>query len=149
MPQYGLGFDTGGTYTDAVIIDMEKGDVVCCAKSLTTRNDLSLGIAGAIKGFDKELFKHVTMVSISSTLATNSIVEGKGCRVALICAGREFDHSIPVDYITCIEGGHTLRGEEDKPLDEAAARSFLESVKGKVDGVAISTSLSVRPAPLS
>ena len=144
MPQYGLGFDTGGTYTDAVIIDMEKGDVVCCAKSLTTRNDLSLGIAGAIRGFDKELFKHVTMVSISSTLATNSIVEGKGCRVALICAGREFDHSIPVDYITCIEGGHTLRGEEDKPLDEAAARSFLESVKGKVDGVAISTYLSVR-----
>lgn len=144
MPQYGLGFDTGGTYTDAVIIDMEKGDVVCCAKSLTTRNDLSLGIAGAIKGFDKELFKHVTMVSISSTLATNSIVEGKGCRVALICAGREFDHSIPVDYITCIQGGHTLRGEEDKPLDEAAARSFLESVKGKVDGVAISTYLSVR-----
>ena len=144
MPQYGLGFDTGGTYTDAVIIDMENGGVVCCAKSLTTRNDLSLGIAGAIKSFDRSLFKHVAMVSISSTLATNSIVEGKGCRVGLICAGRDFERSIPVDYSTCIAGGHTLRGEEAAPLDEEGARAFLESVKGKVDGIAISTYLSVR-----
>ena len=144
MPQYGLGFDTGGTYTDAVIIDLENGEIKCCAKSLTTRNDLSLGIAGAIRGFDPSLFQHVTMVSISSTLATNSIVEGKGCRVALVCAGREFDRSIPADFSACISGGHTLRGEEDKPLDEESARHFFESVKGKVDGVAISSYLSVR-----
>ena len=84
MADYGLGFDTGGTYTDAVILNMEDGSVVCCSKSLTTRNDLSIGIEGSIKGFDKELFKDVRMVSLSSTLATNSIVEGKGCRVALI-----------------------------------------------------------------
>ena len=144
MPQYGLGFDTGGTYTDAVIIDLENGEIKCCAKSLTTRNDLSLGIAGAIRGFDPSLFQHVTMVSISSTLATNSIVEGKGCRVALVCAGREFDRSIPADFSACISGGHTLRGEEDMPLDEESARHFFESVKGKVDGVAISSYLSVR-----
>ena len=144
MPQYGLGFDTGGTYTDAVIIDLENGEIKCCAKSLTTRNDLSLGIAGAIRGFDPSLFQHVTMVSISSTLATNSIVEGKGCRVALVCAGREFDRSIPADFSACINGGHTLRGEEDKPLDEESARHFFESIKGKVDGVAISSYLSVR-----
>ena len=144
MPQYGLGFDTGGTYTDAVIIDMESGKIVCCAKSLTTRNDLSLGIKGAIKGFDSSLFEHVTMVSISSTLATNSIVEGKGCRVGLITAGRKFDGSIPVDNYLCIAGGHTLRGLVDQPLDEETARKYFESIKGRVDGVAISTYLSVR-----
>ena len=105
MPNYGLGFDTGGTYTDAVIIDMENGSVVCSSKSLTTRNDLSLGIQGSIEGFDKALFEHVKMVSLSSTLATNSIVEGKGCRVALIAVGREFDRSIPVDEYICIKGG--------------------------------------------
>ena len=144
MPNYGLGFDTGGTYTDAVIIDMENGSVVCSSKSLTTRNDLSLGIQGSIEGFDKALFEHVKMVSLSSTLATNSIVEGKGCRVALIAVGREFDRSIPVDEYICIKGGHTLSGKEKEPLDEEAAKEFLLSVKDKVDGVAITSYLSVR-----
>lgn len=144
MPNYGLGFDTGGTYTDAVILDMDDGHVVCCSKSLTTRNDLSLGIAGSIEGFDKGLFKDVRMVSLSSTLATNSIVEGKGCRVALIAVGREFDRSISVDEYVCIKGGHTLNGKEKEPLDEEAAKDFLKSVRGKVDGVAITSYLSVR-----
>lgn len=144
MAGYGLGFDTGGTYTDAVIIDFSNGKVVCCSKSLTTRDDLSIGIAGSLEGFDKELFKDVKMVSLSSTLATNSIVEGKGCRVALIAAGRDFDGSIPVDNYVCISGGHTLTGKEKEPLDEERAREFLKSVKGKVDGVAITSYLSVR-----
>ena len=44
----GLGIDTGGTYTDAVIIDLEKGKVLSKAKALTTRHDLSEAIANAI-----------------------------------------------------------------------------------------------------
>ena len=144
MPEYGLGFDTGGTYTDAVIMDLESGKIICNAKSLTTRNDLSLGIAGSIETFDKGLLKQVRMVSLSSTLATNSIVEGKGCRVALIAVGREFNKSIPVDESICIRGGHTLYGKEKEPLDEEAARQFMRSVKGKVDGLAITSYLSVR-----
>lgn len=144
MTNYGLGFDTGGTYTDAVIIDMENGSVVCSSKSLTTRNDLSLGIKGSIEGFDSSLFKNIKMVSLSSTLATNSIVEGKGCRVALIAVGREFDRSIHVDEYVCIKGGHNLSGQEKEPLDIDAAKEFLKSVKNKVDGIAITSYLSVR-----
>ena len=41
-------------------------------------------------------------------------------------------------------GGHDLHGEELNPLDEDAARRFLESLKGKVDGVAITGYLAVR-----
>ena len=37
-----LGIDTGGTYTDAALIDQESGEVLAGAKSLTTRHDLSL-----------------------------------------------------------------------------------------------------------
>lgn len=144
MTNYGLGFDTGGTYTDAVIIDMENGSVVCSSKSLTTRNDLSLGIKGSIEGFDSSLFENIKMVSLSSTLATNSIVEGKGCRVALIAVGREFDRSIHVDEYVCIKGGHNLSGQEKEPLDIDAAKEFLKSVKNKVDGIAITSYLSVR-----
>ena len=38
-----LGIDTGGTYTDAVLLDDERG-VIASAKALTTKNDLSIGI---------------------------------------------------------------------------------------------------------
>ena len=43
-----LGVDTGGTYTDAVLVRNET-DVIASAKSLTTRSDLAVGIGKAIK----------------------------------------------------------------------------------------------------
>ena len=140
----GLGFDTGGTYTDAVIMDLDSGKIICKAKSLTTREDLSIGIRGSIAGFDADLLKQVGVVSMSSTLATNSVVEGKGCRVGLVCIGSEYNNSVRADFDTVIGGGHDLHGEELNPLDEDAARRFLESLKGKVDGVAITGYLAVR-----
>jgi N-methylhydantoinase A/oxoprolinase/acetone carboxylase beta subunit len=43
-----LGIDTGGTYTDAALVDHVTGQVLGAAKALTTRRDLSIGIAEAI-----------------------------------------------------------------------------------------------------
>ncbi|MDR3282154.1 MAG: hydantoinase/oxoprolinase family protein [Candidatus Methanoplasma sp.] len=140
----GLGFDTGGTYTDAVLMDLSNGKVVRKAKALTTRDDLSIGIGNAVKNFDKSLFKDVVMVSLSSTLATNSVVEGKGCRVGLVSVGREFDGSIPVDAYAFVDGGHDLKGKEASPLDEDAVEAAVESFVGRVDGVAVTSYLSVR-----
>ena len=140
----GLGFDTGGTYTDAVLVNLDNGKVIGKRKALTTRDDLSIGIRNSVKGFDKEQFKDVVMVSLSSTLATNSIVEGKGCRVGLISVGEQFDNSIPTDEYAFVKGGHTLSGEEQAPLDEDAVKEALKAMKGKVDGVAITSFLSVR-----
>ena len=125
-------------------MDLESGKILCKAKSLTTREDLSIGIRGSIVDFDTELLKQVGVVSLSSTLATNSVVEGKGCRVALVCIGSEYDFSVRPDFDTVVEGGHDLHGEEIHLLDEDAARRFLESVKGRVDGVAVTGYLAVR-----
>ncbi len=144
MVRVGLGFDTGGTYTDAVIMDLDSGEIKARSKSLTTRYDLSVGIRGAIEGFDRGLLESVSTVCLSSTLATNSIVEGKGCRVAMILMGSPISVSPNVDYSITIEGRMTTSGKEDEPLDEEAARSFLQSVKGKVDAVAVTGFLSVR-----
>ena len=140
----GLGFDTGGTYTDAVLMNMETNEVLQKSKALTTRDDLSIGIRNTLVGFDNEILKKVAMVSLSSTLATNSIVEGKGCRVGLICVGEEFNMSIPVDLHITASGGHDLTGDEVKELDEASAKEFMLSLKGRVDGLAINSYLSVR-----
>lgn len=139
-----MGFDTGGTYTDAVIMDLDKGDVLARAKSLTTRNDLSIGIKGAIENFDRGLLSEVVTVCLSSTLATNSIVEGKGCRVGLVLIGSEISVSANVDYSIIVKGSHTATGKVDEPLDTEAARRFLTSLKGKVDCIAVTGFMSVR-----
>ena len=140
----GLGLDTGGTYTDAVIMELGTDTLLCKAKSPTTREDLSIGIRGAIQNLDRTFLKDIKIVSLSSTLATNSIVEGKGARVALVCIGGEYDDSFPADVSIEVRGGHDLNGRETCPLDEESVSSFLESIHGHVDGVAITGYLSIR-----
>ena len=43
-----LGVDTGGTYTDAVILENEER-IIAFSKALTTHSDLSIGIGSAIQ----------------------------------------------------------------------------------------------------
>ena len=43
-----LGIDTGGTYIDAVIL-RDETEFIASAKSLTTRQDLALGIGAAVR----------------------------------------------------------------------------------------------------
>ena len=144
MMTYGLGIDTGGTYTDSVVVDFETGRIVSRAKDLTTRNDLVIGISGSIGKHDRELLKKVGLVSLSSTLATNSVVEGKGCRVALVNIGRQYEGTVPADVSVLVAGSHDLHGNEKVPLDEAAAITFFESIRDKVDAIAITGYLSIR-----
>jgi N-methylhydantoinase A/oxoprolinase/acetone carboxylase beta subunit len=140
----GLGIDTGGTYTDSVIIDLDDGKVLSKSKALTTRNDLSIGISNSIDNLDASLLNAVKLVSVSSTLATNSVVEGKGCRVALIVAGEEYRESVPVEHVLQVQGGHTIRGAANCEVDLVAAQDFMKSVADQVDAVALSTLFSVR-----
>ena len=141
---FGLGLDTGGTYTDAVIMCLENGRLICKAKALTTREDLTIGIREAVSAMDRELLSMVNIVSLSSTLATNTVVEGKGCRVALICIGSDYDGSVRPDFRTTIIGGHDLKGNEKQPLDEDSIREFLRPLTGMIDGIAITSYMSVR-----
>lgn len=80
----GIGIDTGGTYTDAVIYNFEDKKILGSAKSLTTKNDLTIGILGAIDGLPLDLVQQAEMISLSTTLATNACVEDKGGRAKLI-----------------------------------------------------------------
>ena len=82
--RYGLGIDTGGTYTDVVIYDFLKEQVFAKNKALTTRWDFTAGIQEALAALDRRLLNKVTLVSVSTTLATNSIVEDSGVKVGLL-----------------------------------------------------------------
>lgn len=139
-----IGIDTGGTYTDGVIVDRIQHHIVKTAKSLTTRQDLSLGISDVINRMDFDLSQPVDFVALSTTLATNAIVEGRGCEVGLIMIGFPDQQDVPAQEIRYLPGGHDIRGNEKEPFDEEKACEVLESLRGKVDALAVSSYLSVR-----
>jgi N-methylhydantoinase A/oxoprolinase/acetone carboxylase beta subunit len=146
-----LGIDTGGTYTDAVLFDDERG-VIRAAKALTTKRDLSIGIRNAMEAALPKPAPEIRLVSLSSTLATNAIVEGKGSRVCLLLIAYDSDmvaragleRVVASDSIVLIQGGHTVTGEERFPLDINAARQAILSHAPKVAAFAISSFFGVR-----
>lgn len=139
-----LGIDTGGTYTDGVIVDLERQRIVAKAKALTTRADLSVGINECIDNLHGVNLSRLKLAALSTTLATNAIVEGFGCEVGLIMIGEEPWKELPTRHIRTVKGGHTISGEPLAPLDpEEVARAALE-MRDQVDAFAISGYSSVR-----
>ncbi|WP_108860458.1 hydantoinase/oxoprolinase family protein [Ruegeria sp. Alg231-54] len=148
-----LGVDTGGTYTDAVLIRDEK-EVIASAKSLTTRADLAIGVGRAISAvLDQAQVSpdQISMASLSTTLATNALVEGQGGRVALIYIGfKDTDlekhglrDALKGDPALVIGGGHTHAGGEAAPLDVDALETFLASQQD-VSGFAVAAQFATR-----
>lgn len=82
-----IGIDTGGTCTDAVVYDTKEHQVLSWSKTLTTKKDLKEGILKALKGLAPEEVKKASCISLSTTLATNACVEGKGGRAKLVMIG--------------------------------------------------------------
>ena len=157
MAKYNIGIDTGGTYTDAVIVDMRDRKVVASSKALTTRGDLSIGVTealGQVLGQVGDGFKRdeISLVSLSTTLATNALVEGRGSSIATFLIGFKdamvertgIARAIPSARIIRVAGGHTHDGEEREALDEAAILSALEETRGSVDAYAVAGHFAVR-----
>lgn len=139
-----LGMDTGGTYTDGVIVDSSKKEIVCKAKALTTKEDLTIGIRNCIQNLDFDKMEEVVLVSLSTTLATNAIVEGRGAKVGLLYLGTELDEQVPAEVSVKIKGRFDIMGRLIEALDPEEVRQVLEDLKGKVDAIAISGYASVR-----
>ena len=151
---YLLGVDTGGTYTDAVVMDGDRA-VLASAKSLTTRNDLSLGVGRAMDAVLNEagiIGGDVAMVSLSTTLATNALVEGQGGRVGLVFIGfgekdiarQGLDEALRGDPVVRLGGGHNHAGGEVAPLDVDALRAALSEMGDSVSGFAVAAQFGVR-----
>lgn len=149
-----LGIDTGGTYTDAVLYDAETATVIETAKALTTRHDLAEGIAGAagrvIAGASADPAR-IAMVSLSTTLATNALVEGQGGRAALVMIGFGPDDlkrdgladALGNDPVIFLPGGHDVHGRET-PLDTGALEEALDGLAQTVSAVAVAGYFAVR-----
>jgi N-methylhydantoinase A/oxoprolinase/acetone carboxylase beta subunit len=147
MQNYIIGIDTGGTYTDAVLLDKKSGKVIATAKKPTTHYQLANGTGEALN----ELFikstvapEQIDTVVVSSTLATNSVVENKGARVAVIVIGYVKHFKLPVKAVVYVKGGHTIQGTEEEPLDIDYLVEIVNGLKAEVDAYGVCSAMSMK-----
>jgi N-methylhydantoinase A/oxoprolinase/acetone carboxylase beta subunit len=150
-----LGVDTGGTYTDAVVLDAGQTRVLGWAKRLTTRPDPAPGIAAAIDAALEAAgvaAGDVGLVSLSTTLATNALVEGTGGRAALVAIGFDADdlaraglaEAMRGDPVIALPGGHDAGGGEAAPFDAAALAAALPGLPPDIEGIAVAARFATR-----
>jgi N-methylhydantoinase A/oxoprolinase/acetone carboxylase beta subunit len=148
--EYVVGIDTGGTYTDGVLLDYRSRKVMAFSKTLTTRENLTRGINQALKELCIAQPAKVRLVGISSTLATNSIAEGKTRAVGLLLIGYDQEliatynlaSKFPTRNLAHFRGGHTTQGLEKEPLDLKSIERWVARHSKEVDALAISSYFS-------
>ena len=174
-----MGIDTGGTFTDAVICSHDSGAVVATAKTPTRHGDLfgcvveaMTQVLDAVDGVSRS---DIGLVCVSTTLATNALVEGAGRPAALVSIGFDAEHlaraglrtagaadhesanddanaagaltkSLAAAPVVILAGGHGAHGDEISPLDIPALLAGIDRVNDEVDAYAVAAQFSVRNA---
>ena len=152
-----VGIDTGGTYTDAVIIAQESQKIIASAKALTTKGDLSIGVKEALLAVMQSLPRHakasdISLVSVSTTLATNAVVEGHGSPVGVFLIGFDAQmasrtgiaKAFPNVPLIMIGGGHDHNGEAAVALDVVKLESEALNLASQVSAFAVASAFAVR-----
>ncbi|MFC4564687.1 hydantoinase/oxoprolinase family protein [Nocardiopsis mangrovi] len=140
-----IGIDTGGTFTDAVALDEDTGELVA-TKTPSTPGDPSAGFMDAVAKVLAALGGDTAVTSLShgTTVATNLLLEGRtgglgfitteGYEAVLEIArqavpdgyGNSYfwvkpDRIVPADLVRTVGGRLDHTGAELRPLDEAQA----------------------------
>jgi N-methylhydantoinase A len=126
MP-YIIGIDTGGTFTDCVVMD--AGGRIVTAKASSTPDDFSEGVmdslrlAGERLGLTTEaLLRDTARLALGTTVGTNAMLQRRGARVGLITTKGHRDVI------------HIMRGARGVPgLNNVQVLHFPES--GKPDPI--------------
>jgi N-methylhydantoinase A/oxoprolinase/acetone carboxylase beta subunit len=137
----GLGIDAGGTYTDTVLYDFGQKVVLGKGKALTTKDNYAIGIEASLAQIDIANPHAIEFVGLSTTLATNALVEGRGARAGLLLIGYDVElvqRFLQVSPYWIVAGGHDMRGRERASLDEKEVRRAVEAMADDVDVIAIS-----------
>jgi N-methylhydantoinase A len=167
---YRISVDTGGTFTDMVLLD--EDDRFHVGKALTTPDRISEGmfaaldvIAEALGKTSKALLAETDILIYGTTRATNAIVTKKTARTAFLTTtgfrdvlvfkegGKHGPHDYSYDYPQpYIPRRYTFEiderigsgGDIVRPLDEAQARSVVETLKARgFEAVAVSLLWSI------
>ena len=119
----GIGIDTGGTCTDAVIYDFDRRKVLAFGKAQTTKQNLEIGIASVLDELPAEYVARAEMIALSTTLATNACVENKGVRARLLMIG--FDAGL-MDHLKEIYASYGLTDSTQFVILDAKVEGLYE-----------------------
>ncbi|MGX9366437.1 hydantoinase/oxoprolinase N-terminal domain-containing protein [Desulfoplanes sp. PS50] len=140
-----IGVDAGGTYTDAVIMDRATRTVRASVKVPTTHANPGIGIVQGIRQLLEQSTIPVETIArtvISTTLATNALVEGKGAEVGLFVIGFNQRIDVPAEEMRYIPGGHKAKGIEKEPLGIEYLYDGIGAMKGYVQAYGIASLMS-------
>ena len=118
-----IGIDVGGTHTDAVLIAEENG-TLSVAKQIKVATDhydllasVRIALAAILDGVDTE---QVVLLTLSTTLSTNAIVEGRTEDVGVLVSGGpgiDPENFRMGKFFYSLDGSIDHRGEEIFPVD--------------------------------
>jgi N-methylhydantoinase A/oxoprolinase/acetone carboxylase beta subunit len=152
-----LGIDVGGTHTDAVVLD-ENNKLVAKTKAPTTAN-VSDGIVAAMEQILTQPGVEIEKIGyamLGTTHCTNSIAERKNLsKVGAIRLGAPATLSIPplyswpadlqtliAPFTFILDGGHEYDGREISTIKDEQVKEVIETLRGKVDAIAITSVFS-------
>ena len=144
--KYGLGIDAGGTYTDAVLYDLKNNKVVSSIKAITNRENLGISINEVLDNFSREILTNIKLISLSTTLTTNSCIEDKGSKGTLVLIGCNEKTIFELGYkyglpnakdMIFVEGEHRSDGTVKTSLDLEQLKSKVMKYKNSTNGFAV------------
>ena len=134
-----LGVDTGGTYTDAVIINDKNKKVEAKSKAFTRHENLSEGIDECMNNMPYGLLESIQEVHLSTTIAMNSILENRFDNVGLLLIGRDDAVEYPANYIMTMEAPAKNRYGHFLSLKAAEMKKIRKMFSENVDYVVVAS----------
>ena len=146
-PALGIGIDTGGTFTDIVLFDLTSLKILRKAKTPTTHGDYTVCIAEAFRALDPGPGETAALrrVALSTTLATNTVAEGKVHPTALLI--EPGDIAIPADFhphMALLKSEVGFDATELVPVSEWEVVDKAAPLAGLVEAFAVSGYASTR-----
>ena len=142
-----IGLDTGGTHVDAVLID--KGEIIDWAKGPTDRENLFASIWQTLEKLLHNVDPQaLEWINLSTTITTNSIVEGKGSPVAMFVQGGPGINPLNFscgEHLTLLDGFIDHRGEEIKSFSPEILDKELKIISAQgIKNAGVVTKFSTR-----
>ncbi|MGO9379703.1 MAG: hydantoinase/oxoprolinase family protein [Dissulfurispiraceae bacterium] len=142
-----IGVDVGGTHTDAVLVGKEG--IASSTKVVTDHEDLLNSVLSALRGVLGNVdSKRIKAITLSTTLTTNALLEGKTDRVGVIVSsgpGVDPAHHRIGDAYFVIDGSIDHRGEERKALNRLQLEEAVASCRDQgIRAYAVATKFSTR-----
>ncbi len=121
-----IGIDTGGTFTDLILFDVDDGTISSLKVASTPREPLSAFIASIRES--EAAPEDIAFLVHGTTVATNALIERKGSKVGFVCTAGHQD----IPYIQRVNRQFLYDLSWDKPRPLLQSRRHCFGAKERI-----------------